>query len=40
METPTDALQVDGLRKTFDATDDEQVPVRALRGLDVSVGPR
>jgi len=33
----TDALQVEGLRKTFDAADDEQVPVRALRGLDVTV---
>jgi len=32
-----DALQVEGLRKTFDAADDEQVPVRALRGLDVTV---
>jgi putative ABC transport system ATP-binding protein len=37
METPTDALRVHGLRKTFDAADDEQVPVRALRGLDMSV---
>jgi putative ABC transport system ATP-binding protein len=38
MDTPTsDALRVEGLRKTFDATDDEQVPVRALRGLDLSV---
>ncbi len=34
----TDALTVEGLRKTFDATDDEQVPVRALRGLDMTVG--
>ena len=32
------ALRVEGLRKTFDAADDEQVPVRALRGLDMSVG--
>ena len=32
-----DALLVQGLRKTFDATDDEQVPVRALRGLDLTV---
>jgi putative ABC transport system ATP-binding protein len=32
-----DALSVAGLRKTFDATDDEQVPVRALRGLDMTV---
>ena len=38
METPnTDALWVEGLRKTFDATDDEQIPVRALRGLDLAV---
>jgi putative ABC transport system ATP-binding protein len=32
-----DALDVEGLRKTFDAADDEQIPVRALRGLDLSV---
>jgi len=38
MDTSTsDALRVDGLRKTFDAADDEQVPVRALRGLDMTV---
>jgi len=38
MDTPTtSALVVSGLRKTFDATDDEQVPVRALRGLDMTV---
>jgi putative ABC transport system ATP-binding protein len=38
MDTPdVDALSVEGLRKTFDATDDEQVPVRALRGLDLAV---
>jgi len=35
--TRTEALTVAGLRKTFDSTDDEQVPVRALRGLDMSV---
>lgn len=35
--TRTEALTVAGLRKTFDATDDEQVPVRALRGLDMAV---
>ena len=34
--SPSDALRVDGLRKTFDATDDEQVPVRALRGVDLA----
>jgi putative ABC transport system ATP-binding protein len=33
-----DALQVEGLRKTFAAADDEQVPVRALRGVDMAVG--
>jgi putative ABC transport system ATP-binding protein len=32
-----DALQVHGLRKTFTAVDDEQVPVRALRGIDIDV---
>jgi putative ABC transport system ATP-binding protein len=38
MDTPAiSALVVSGLRKTFDATDDEQVPVRALRGLDMTV---
>ena len=31
------ALFVEGLRKTFESTDDEQIPVRALRGLDVQV---
>jgi putative ABC transport system ATP-binding protein len=31
------ALLVEGLRKTFESTDDEQIPVRALRGLDVRV---
>ena len=34
----THALLIEGLRKTFDAADDEQVPVRALRGLDMNVG--
>lgn len=33
-----DALRVEDLRKTFAAADDEQVPVRALRGLDLTVG--
>ena len=32
-----DALVTIGLRKTFEATDDDQIPVRALRGLDISV---
>jgi len=36
--TDTHALRVEGLRKTFETTDDEQVPVRALRGLDMAVG--
>jgi putative ABC transport system ATP-binding protein len=31
------ALRVEGLRKTFEATDDEQIPVRALRGVDMTV---
>jgi putative ABC transport system ATP-binding protein len=34
-----DALSVRGVRKTFEATDDDQVPVRALRGVDLSVAP-
>ena len=33
----TSALETIGLRKTFGATDDDQVPVRALRGVDVQV---
>ena len=33
----TQALETTALRKTFGATDDEQVPVRALRGVDISV---
>jgi putative ABC transport system ATP-binding protein len=33
----TQALETTALRKTFGATDDEQVPVRALRGVDLSV---
>jgi putative ABC transport system ATP-binding protein len=32
-----DALEVEELRKTFEAADDEQIPVRALRGLDLAV---
>jgi putative ABC transport system ATP-binding protein len=31
------ALRLEGVRKTFAATDDEQIPVRALRGVDLSV---
>jgi putative ABC transport system ATP-binding protein len=33
------ALRIEGLRKTFAATDDEQIPVRALRGIDMTVTP-
>jgi putative ABC transport system ATP-binding protein len=33
------ALRIEGLRKTFAATDDEQIPVRALRGIDMTVAP-
>jgi putative ABC transport system ATP-binding protein len=32
-----DTLEVEELRKTFEAADDEQIPVRALRGLDLAV---
>jgi putative ABC transport system ATP-binding protein len=34
-----EALRLRGVRKTFEATDDEQVPVRALRGVDLDVEP-
>ncbi len=34
----SDILEIEGLRKTFAATDDDQVPVRALRGFDLLVG--
>ena len=37
MDTDAKALVTVGLRKTFESTDDDQIPVRALRGLDVSV---
>jgi putative ABC transport system ATP-binding protein len=33
-----DILEIEGLRKTFTATDEDQVPVRALRGFDLRVG--
>src|SRR5205823_7528488 len=36
-ETPVAALRIEGLRKTYAAADDEQIPVRALRGIDLSV---
>jgi putative ABC transport system ATP-binding protein len=32
-----EALVVRGLRKTFEAADDEQIPVRALRGVELTV---
>ena len=31
------ALRLENLRKTFASTDDEQIPVRALRGVDMTV---
>ena len=31
-------LEIESLRKTFAATDEDQVPVRALRGFDLRVG--
>jgi putative ABC transport system ATP-binding protein len=34
---PGSILEIDGLRKTFAATDEDQVPVRALRGFDLRV---
>ena len=34
----SDILEIEGVRKTFAATDDDQVPVRALRGFDLRVG--
>jgi putative ABC transport system ATP-binding protein len=37
MSTATKALVTVGLRKTFEATEDDQIPVRALRGLDIAV---
>jgi len=42
METPdtrAPALLLRGVRKTFEATDEDQIPVRALRGIDLEVGP-
>lgn len=36
--SPT-ALSIRGVRKTFESTEDDQVPVRALRGVDLDVGP-
>ena len=35
--TATDALAMRGVRKTFEATEDDQIPVRALRGVDLAV---
>jgi putative ABC transport system ATP-binding protein len=38
METTTPpALRLRGVRKTFEATEDDQIPVRALRGIDLEV---
>ncbi len=31
------ALRLRGVRKTFEATEDDQIPVRALRGIDLEV---
>ena len=33
------ALRLLGVRKTFEATDEDQVPVRALRGVDLEIAP-
>jgi len=33
------ALRLHGVRKTFEATEDDQIPVRALRGIDLEVAP-
>jgi putative ABC transport system ATP-binding protein len=38
-ESSAPALRLRGVRKTFEATDDEQIPVRALRGIDLEVAP-
>jgi putative ABC transport system ATP-binding protein len=35
----TPALRLRGVRKTFDAADEDQVPVRALRGIDLLIAP-
>jgi putative ABC transport system ATP-binding protein len=37
--TTSAALRLAGVRKTFEAADDDQVPVRALRGVDLEVAP-
>jgi putative ABC transport system ATP-binding protein len=37
MDSTDKALVTLGLRKTFESADDDQIPVRALRGLDISV---
>jgi putative ABC transport system ATP-binding protein len=34
----TSALSLNGIRKTFEASDEDQIPVRALRGVDLEVG--
>jgi putative ABC transport system ATP-binding protein len=35
----TPALRLRGVRKTFEAADEDQVPVRALRGIDLEIDP-
>jgi putative ABC transport system ATP-binding protein len=35
--TPTAALSLSAVRKTFEATEEDQIPVRALRGVDLEV---
>jgi putative ABC transport system ATP-binding protein len=39
MDPTTRALRTVRLRKTFEASDEDQIPVRALRGLDLEVAP-
>jgi ABC-type glutathione transport system ATPase component len=36
-KVPSPVLTVSGLRKTFAASDDQELSVRALRGVDLSV---
>src|SRR4051812_22293232 len=42
MEIPENlapALRLRGVRKTFEAMEEDQIPVRALRGIDLQVAP-
>jgi putative ABC transport system ATP-binding protein len=42
MDVSTDgvpALRLRGVRKTFEAVEEDQVPVRALRGIDLEIAP-